>query len=73
MRRGQVTRKTLLRNTILLVSLLVLGSGCSTAKPYLAQEGVDLVWLEKGQDLKAPVRGLFLSDSFYNYQFDRCK
>jgi len=62
-----------LKSILLAVFLTLFAAGCSTAKSYLAQEGVDLVWLEKGQDLKAPVRGLFLSDSFYNYQFDRCK
>jgi len=66
-------QKTLLRNTILLVFLLAFGSGCSVAKPFLAQEGRDLVWLKKSEEFTAPASGVFLSDEFYNYQFDRCK
>ena len=62
-----------LRSMILLASLLAFGTGCSTAKPFLAQEGRDLVWLKQGQALTAPASGAFLSDEFYNYQFDRCK
>jgi len=65
--------KTLLRNTILAVFLTLFAAGCSTAKPFLAQEGRDLVWLKQGQVLTAPVSGAFLSDEFYQYQFDRCK
>ena len=37
------------------------------------QEGVDLVWLDRGQQFEAPVRGAFLSDSFYKFQIERCK
>ena len=65
--------KRLLKNTILLACLLLSVTGCSTAKPFLAQEGRDLVWLKKGEQLTAPASGAFLSDEFYQYQFDRCK
>ena len=65
--------KTLLRNTILLAFLLAFGTGCSAAKPFLAQEGRDLVWLKKSESFTAPASGAFLSDEFYQYQFDRCK
>ena len=65
--------KTLLRNTILAVCLLVFASGCAPAKPFLVQEGRDLVWLKKSESFTAPASGAFLSDEFYQYQFDRCK
>lgn len=39
------------------------------------QDGVDIVWLEKGQQFPpdgAPARGAFVSDKFYKFQFERC-
>ena len=65
--------KKLLRNMILAACLMLFAAGCSAAKPYLAQEGRDLVWLKQGEQLTAPASGAFLSDEFYQYQFDRCK
>lgn len=64
-------KRLLLLTTLLLCSTL--SAGCqSTGKNYPVQEGVDLVWLDKGQVLTAPTSGAFLSDSFYKEQFDRC-
>ena len=55
------------------LSLMGLG-GCATLNndaPFA--EGVDYVGLEAGQEFKAPVRGAFLSDSWYAFQFERCE
>ena len=49
-------------------------AGCATLNndaPF--QEGVDYVGLEEGQEFKAPVRGAFLSDAWYAFQFERCE
>jgi len=49
-------------------------AGCATpAKDIPFQDGVDYISLEKDQEFKAPVRGQFLSDNFYKFQFERCK
>jgi predicted small secreted protein len=68
-----VTFKKLLIITILLV-LSTLSAGCaSIGKDVPVQEGVDIIWVKKGQTVTAPVDGAFLSNSFYKFQFDRCK
>lgn len=63
-------KRLLLLTTLLLCSML--SAGCQTTNNYPVQEGVDLVWLTKGQALTAPTDGAFLSDRFYKEQFDRC-
>lgn len=52
---------------------LMLFVGCArTGNDIPFQEGVDLVWLQEGDKLKAPAKGAFLSEKFYQFQFDRC-
>ncbi len=59
---------------MILLALSLHNVGCaSTGKDVPVIAGQDIVWLEKGDTLKAPVRGAFLSDSYYKFQFDRCK
>ena len=55
-----------------LTASLTLSAGCaSTGKDVPVQEFVDYVGLEKGQEFKAPVRGQFLSDKYYQFLFDQ--
>lgn len=67
------TLKKQWKNMTLLLCLIAFAGCASTGNDVPFQEGVDLVWLDEGQDFKAPARGAFLSDEFYNFQFDRCK
>lgn len=52
-----------------LVGLLLLFGGCAkTVKQFTPViEGVDLIWLEKGETVIAPVKGAFVSDDFMKY------
>jgi len=56
----------------ILLGCLTLSAGCKSINNYPVQEGVDLVWVKKGQTLIAPTDGAFLSTTFYQEQFDRC-
>ena len=56
----------------ILLGCLTLSAGCKSIANYPVQEGVDLVWLKKGQPLTAPVDGAFVSNGYYKEQFDRC-
>lgn len=60
--------------TILTLNLMLIAGCNSTSKPPVPyQEGVDYIALEKGQNLTAPVRGQFLSDTYYKYREEACK
>jgi hypothetical protein len=59
---------------MLLVCLSLFAIGCSTVKPAAFREGIDVIPLEAKEALPEDhIRGWFLSDDFYDYQFDRCK
>lgn len=57
---------------MILLALLMQFAGCASIGEVPIQEGVDLVWLDGGEVFTAPVRGAFLSDSYYKFQFERC-
>ena len=67
----------MLRRLWLSITLVAFSMGCvgcatlNNDAPFA--EGVDYVGLEAGQEFKAPVRGAFLSDSWYAFQFERCE
>ena len=68
-----MTLSKVLMSIILLTSCLGLGGCASLNNDAPFQEGVDYVGLEEGQEFKAPVRGAFLSDEWYAFQFERCE
>lgn len=53
--------------------MLIAGCNSTNKPPVPYQEGVDYIALEKGQSLTAPVRGQFLSDTYYKYREEACK
>lgn len=70
-----MTRKLLLTSMIPLLFWTLFAGCASTGKDMPIQDGVDIVWLEKGQQFPpdgAPARGAFVSDKFYKFQFERC-
>jgi len=56
----------------ILLALLMQNVACKSIGNYPVQEGVDLIWVKKGQTVVAPTDGAFLSTAFYKEQFDRC-
>lgn len=48
----------------ILMLISVLNVGCARIETWPVQEGRDIIWLEEGQLIKAPVRGAFKSDRF---------
>jgi hypothetical protein len=73
MRRRSVTNKRLLTLMILMLNLMPIAGCASTNKDIPFEKGVDYIGLEKGQVFTAPVRGQFLSDTYYKYREEACR
>lgn len=57
-----------------MLSLMLIGVlGCISKPPVGYESGVDYIGLEKGETFTAPVRGQFLSDTYYKSHVEACK
>lgn len=53
--------------------LMTLTSGCAKHGEFVMREGIDRAWVDKGQELKAPENGVFLSDRAFKHYSKGCE
>ena len=62
-------KKTWIRLSLIALGLMsmTLSVGCAKQSEFVFAEGYDRMWLDEGQDIKAPTDGVFLSNRAFKY------